>query len=60
MMYSWYSRRYHLLLVGLLPLLVWMTVLLGPCTLVRYVLILWFAWPLFLSMLLDGSKFCRS
>ena len=59
MMYSWYRRRYRLLLVGLLPLLVWMTVLLGPCTLVRYVLILWFAWPLFLAMLLDGSKFSR-
>ena len=60
MMYSWYRRRYRLLLVGLLPLLVWMTVLLGPCTLVRYVLILWFAWPLFLAMLLDGSKFSHS
>ena len=35
-------------------LLVWMTVLLGPCTLPRYVVYLWFGLPMFLAELTNG------
>ena len=51
--YVW-KREGKLLLSFLLLLLVWMTVLLGPTYLVRYVLILWLAAPLFVS----GMKIC--
>ncbi|MDO4284873.1 MAG: DUF6020 family protein [Eubacteriales bacterium] len=37
--------------------LVWLTVLLGPCSLVRYVVILWFAAPLFLAFLFNAERF---
>ena len=44
--YIW-NRKNKLVIPFLLPFLVWMTVLLGPTYLVRYVLILWMAAPLF-------------
>lgn len=44
-------------LASLLPvLLVWMTVLLGPCTLPRYVVYLWFGLPCFLSGCFAGRN----
>ena len=35
----------------------WLTVLLGPMSLVRYVLILWFALPV-LALVVSGGKLC--
>lgn len=37
--------------------LLWITVLLGPMVLVRYVLILFFGFPLILAFILNGDKF---
>ena len=37
----------------MMVLLVWMTVILGPTYLPRYVLIFWFGLPLFTAMLLE-------
>lgn len=45
-----FGRR-RLLLVYLPTFLVWLTVLLGPCTLPRYVVYLWFEFPLMLTEL---------
>lgn len=44
-------KKYHLAIPCLMVLFVWMTVLLGPTYLPRYVLIFWFALPLFVGML---------
>ncbi len=43
--YAFYRKRYGLALPFLLILSVWLTVILGPTYLPRYVLILWFALP---------------
>lgn len=45
-----YRKRYQVLLPFLPVFLLWLTVLLGPTYLPRYVLFFWFALPLFLSM----------
>lgn len=43
--YVFYAKRYEYLLPLLLLLLLWLTVILGPTYLPRYVLVLWFALP---------------
>ena len=49
--YVLYRKKYHLVIPYLMVLLVWLTVLLGPTYLPRYVLIFWFGMPLFAAML---------
>ena len=52
------DRKNYVPCKSLLPVfLVWLTVLLGPCTLVRYVVILWFLAPLFLAFLFNEERF---
>lgn len=51
--YVLYRRKYHMVVPYLLVMLVWMTVVLGPTYLPRYVLIFWFGLPLFAAMLLE-------
>lgn len=51
--YTYYRRKTALLVPFLLLLLVWMTVILGPTCLPRYVLILWFALPVTLAVLVN-------
>lgn len=51
--YVLYRRRYHVVIPCMTALAVWLTVLLGPTYLPRYVLIFWFAAPLFLAMLTE-------
>lgn len=48
-LYLWRCRRQGFLLAGIMFLVSILTVLLGPVALVRYVLILYFAFPLLLS-----------
>ena len=55
--YMFYRRKYHILLPYLLVLLIWLTVLLGPTYLPRYVLIFWFGLPLFAAVILEEEKF---
>lgn len=47
--FLWYEKRYQLLMPYLLPGLVWLTVILGPTYLVRYVVILWVILPFLLT-----------
>lgn len=49
--YVLYRKKYDLVIPYLMVLLVWLTVLLGPTYLPRYVLIFWFGMPLFAAML---------
>lgn len=51
--YVLYRRKYQLVIPYLLVLLIWLTVLLGPTYLPRYVLIFWFGMPLFAAMLAE-------
>ncbi|MCI9313924.1 MAG: hypothetical protein HFI57_02915 [Lachnospiraceae bacterium] len=51
--YVLYRRKYHMVVPYMMVLLVWMTVILGPTYLPRYVLIFWFGLPLFTAMLLE-------
>ena len=55
--YNMYKKRKSILVVLSLILLLQLTVILGPTVLVRYVLILFFAFPLILAFLLNGEKF---
>ena len=55
--YLFYRKKYHILVPYLLVLLVWLTVLLGPTYLPRYVLIFWFGLPLFAAVTLEEEKF---
>lgn len=55
--YMFYRKKYHILLPYLLVLLIWLTVLLGPTYLPRYVLIFWFGLPLFAAVMLEEEKF---
>lgn len=52
-----YRKKYHILLPYLLVLLIWLTVILGPTYLPRYVLIFWFGLPLFAAVLLEEERF---
>lgn len=51
--YVLYRRKYYLVVPYLMVLLVWLTVILGPTYLPRYVLIFWFGMPLFAAMLTE-------
>lgn len=53
--YEFYRKKYHILIPYLLVLLVWLTVILGPTYLPRYVLIFWFGLPLFVSLTLEEN-----
>lgn len=55
--YLFYRKKYHILVPYLLVLLIWLTVLLGPTYLPRYVLIFWFGLPLFAAVVLEEEKF---
>jgi len=55
--YFWRGKQYGLLLPGVLLLLHFATVLLGPMALVRYMLIFYYGFPVFLSMALFGDHF---
>lgn len=55
--YMLYRKNYHILMPCLMVLAVWLTVILGPTYLPRYVLILWFALPLFAALLLEEERF---
>lgn len=48
--YVLYRKKYYLAVPYLMMLLVWLTVILGPTYLPRYVLIFWFGMPLFAAM----------
>lgn len=49
--YALYRKKYHLMIPFLMVFMVWLTVILGPTYLPRYVLIFWFGMPLFVAML---------
>ena len=51
--YVLYRKKYHLVIPYLMVILVWLTVLLGPTYLPRYVLIFWFGLPLFVAMMME-------
>lgn len=51
--YMLYRRKYHIVIPYMMVLAVWLTVLLGPTYLPRYVLIFWYGLPLFVAMLLE-------
>ena len=53
--YVLYRKKYHLVIPYLMVLLIWLTVLLGPTYLPRYVLIFWFGMPLFAAMLWEDG-----
>ncbi|MCM1038425.1 MAG: DUF6020 family protein [Ruminococcus sp.] len=57
--YLFYRKKYHILVPYLLVLLIWLTVLLGPTYLPRYVLIFWFGLPLFAAVMLEEEKFVK-
>ena len=48
-----YRRKYNIVIPYMMVLTVWLTVLLGPTYLPRYVLIFWYGLPLFAAMLLE-------
>ncbi len=54
--YAFYRRKYYVLIPYLLVLALWLTVILGPTYLPRYVLILWFGLPLFAAQALEEEK----
>ncbi|MDE5932705.1 MAG: hypothetical protein K2H40_09550, partial [Lachnospiraceae bacterium] len=55
--YVLYRKKYHIIIPYLMVLLIWLTVLLGPTYLPRYVLIFWFGLPLFAAVMLEEEKF---
>lgn len=55
--YALYRRNYGVLMPYSLILLVWLTVILGPTYLPRYVIILWFALPLLISAVFEEERF---
>lgn len=55
--YMLYRKNYHILMPCLMVLAVWLTVILGPTYLPRYVLIFWFALPLLAALLLEEERF---
>ncbi|MCM1143661.1 MAG: DUF6020 family protein [Blautia sp.] len=57
--YLFYRKKYHILAPCCMVLLVWLTVILGPTYLPRYVLIFWFGLPLFAAVMLEEEKFSR-
>ena len=57
--YVLYRKKYHILVPYVMVLLVWLTVILGPTYLPRYVLIFWFGLPLFIAVLTEEEKFAQ-
>lgn len=55
--YVLYRKKYHIIIPYLMVFLIWLTVLLGPTYLPRYVLIFWFGLPLFAAIMLEEEKF---
>lgn len=55
--YSLYKKRKEIAVVLSIIVFLWLTLLLGPVALVRYVLILFFGFPLILALTLNGDKF---
>lgn len=55
--YNVYRKRNAIVVPLLLILFLWITVIFGPIALPRYILILFFAFPLFVTFLLNGSRF---
>lgn len=55
--YMLYRRKYHILIPCIMVLAVWLTVILGPTFLPRYVLIFWFGLPLFAAFLIEEERF---
>ena len=55
--YELYRKKYNIMMPHLLVLLLWLTVILGPTYLPRYVLIFWFGLPLFAALVLEEEKF---
>lgn len=55
--YLWCEKRYQLLVPWLIMLLHLGTVLLGPMALVRYMLIFYYGFPIFLACVLFGKSF---
>lgn len=55
--YMLYRKNYHILMPCIMVLAVWLTVILGPTYLPRYVLIFWFGMPLFAAVLLEEERF---
>ena len=53
--YLWYRKRYASLIPNLLIWFLYLTVLLGPTYLPRYVLIFWFGLPVFAALLKEES-----
>ncbi len=51
--YMLYRRKYNIVIPYMMVLTVWLTVLLGPTYLPRYVLIFWYGLPLFAAILLE-------
>lgn len=51
--YVLYRKKYHIVIPYMMVLIVWLTVILGPTYLPRYVLIFWYGLPLFAAMLLE-------
>lgn len=59
--YALYRRKYHILQAYVLVLLMWLTVILGPTYLPRYVLIFWYALPLFVAVMFEEERFgCKN
>jgi len=57
--YVLYRKKYHIIIPYLMVFLIWLTVLLGPTYLPRYVLIFWFGLPLFAAVMLEEEKFVQ-
>ena len=53
--YLWSRRRKQLMIAGVMLFFTMLTVLPGPMALVRYVLILYYAFPVLLALFLDGE-----
>lgn len=54
--FFWYSQDYRKLFPYVLPLLLWLTVILGPTYLVRYVVFLWFLLPVMVwDLIIDNN-----
>ena len=52
-----YKKRKEITVTLSLIVLLWLTLLLEPMVLVRYVLILFFGFPLVFALILNGDKF---
>lgn len=54
--YNIYKKRKNILCMLSLLLFIWLTLLIGPMVLVRYMLIFYFAFPLMLAFMFNGDK----